>query len=332
MPFTIVRNDITQMKTDAIVNSVSSQPLIGSGVDLGIHRKAGPELLKARQSIGNLVPGQAAITPGFRLSAGHVIHVVCPPWTGGARHEEALLKECCQNALALAEAAGLSSIAFPLLGSGNLGFPRDIAMKTMVRVFSDFLMDHDLDIILVVLDGDSYQLSRKLFKQVETYIEEHLAAETCSLERSFDGVPMPSRQRRNMAPSCAPFRVQENVDWDSVLREKDAGFSETLLSLIEKSGKKNSQVYKKANLDKKLFSKIINNVNYHPSKQTALALAISLELSLPEALDLIGRAGFTLSHSSKFDIILEYFLVNRSYDIFEINEVLFRFDQPLLGS
>ena len=328
MPFQIIRNDITDMQTDAIVNSVSENPEIGQGVDLGIHKKAGPALMEARKALGILKPGDAALTPGFHLPASSVIHVVCPHWIDGFHQETSLLSRCCIRALELARDQGCRSIAFPMLGTGYLGFPRETALHTMTETFEKFLQQNDMEIFLVVFDRESFHLSSLLFSRIASYIEEHLVQRKQYAEADFSDFPMDCRLRRPAAPMPCPDGA---ADWENLLKERDAGFSETLVSLIEKSGRKNSEIYKRANIDKKLFSKIINNVNYHPSRQTALALAIALELSLEQAQDLIGRAGFTLSHSSKFDIILEYFLVNRQYDIFEINEVLFRFDQPLLG-
>lgn len=342
MPFKIVRNDITNMRVDAIVNPGNREPVIGYGVDLGIYQKAGPALLEARRAVGRIEPGEAALTEGFSLPARYVIHTVGTSWQGGDRGETNLLGSCYRKTLALAAEAGCESIAFPLMGAGNLGFPREIAMQIAVRACSEFLMTHDMDISLVVFHREVVQLSEKLFHRVKSYIDECYVRETLE-EESCPGDFAPYmrwEQRCFSVPERMPAEMSQPVedDWETLkslrelLLQKDAGFAQNLVERIEASGRKNSEVYKKANVDKKLFSKIINNVNYHPSKQTALAFAIALELDLPQTLDLIGRAGFTLTHSSKFDIIIEYFIKNRSYDIFEINEVLFRFDQSLLGA
>ena len=349
MPFEIVRNDITCMQVDAIVNTVSCQPIIGYGVDYGIHQKAGPQLLEARKKIGTIQVGECGITPAFELDANYVIHTVCPVWQEGNAQEERLLRSCYDKALSLALANGCSSIAFPLIAAGNLGFPKSTALQIAVNAISSFLMDHEMQIYLVVFAKDAYQLSEKLFRSVASYIDEHyienrlldeygLTAEDAVREQELRHIRrMQSRRRQAermirceaecFAAPCAPAKA----DLEKLLKEADAGFSETLLKLIDRSGKKDSEIYKKANVDRKLFSKIKNNPQYRPSKPTALAFALALELDLQETQDFIGRAGYTLTHSSQFDIIVEYFIVNKNYNIIELDIVLFDYDQPQIG-
>ena len=351
MPFEIVRNDIVTMQVDAIVNTANPRPVIGCGVDTGIHKKAGPELLAARQKIGRIRVGKAAVTPAFGLDARLVIHTVGPVWQGGTHHEEKLLRACYENALKLARKNGCKSIAFPLLSTGTYGFPKDLALQIAVGVFSKFLMTHDMQIYLVVFGQDALILSEKLFRSVKNYIDETYVREKERDEYGFGdrwsreericreqgqaqnrrrldaSAPLPEMEQR----ICAPMQAWAMPrDLETLLEETDAGFSETLLQMIRQQGKKEPQVYKKANIDRKLFSKIRNHPDYKPSKPTALAFALALELDLEETRELIGRAGYALTHSSKFDIIVEYILQN-NYNIFELNEVLFQFDQPLIG-
>ena len=339
MPFEIVRNNIVNMQVDAIVNPASRGVRINAGVDMAIHQKAGPQLLEARRSIGNIAVGEVAITPAFGLDARYVIHAPSPIWFDGTKGEEQLLLKTYNACLQLAIENGCDSIAFPLLASGNHGFPKQKAMQIAVRAFSDFLMEHDLHIYLVVFGNESFKLSEKLVQNVASFIDEHYV-ETYELENRVDYNRRLRQARyveRRLADMeelelpCQSASVCDTSDLNDFLKQKDAGFAVTLVDLIERSGKKNSEIYKKANVDKKLFSKIINNVNYHPSKQTAVAFAIALELDLEQTQDLIGRAGYTLTHSSKFDLIIEFFILNKKYDIFEINEVLFEFDEMLLG-
>ena len=339
MPFEIVRNNIVNMQVDAIVNPASRGVRINAGVDMAIHQKAGPQLLEARRSIGNIAVGDAAITPAFGLDARYVIHAPSPIWFDGAKGEEQLLLKTYNACLQLAIENGCDSIAFPLLASGNHGFPKQKAMQIAVRAFSDFLMEHDLHIYLVVFGNESFALSEKLVQNVASFIDEHYV-ETYELENRVDYnrrlrqacyVERRLADMEELERPCQSASVCDTSDLNDFLQQKDAGFAVTLVDLIERSGKKNSEIYKKANIDKKLFSKIINNVNYHPSKQTAVAFAIALELDLEQTQDLIGRAGYTLTHSSKFDLIIEFFILNKKYDIFEINEVLFEFDEMLLG-
>ncbi len=351
MPFEIIRGDITEIKADAIVNAANPDPVIGSGVDAGIHKKAGPKLLKARKKIGPIAVGQAAVTAAFDLDAKFVIHAVGPVWEGGRFGEEALLRQCYDNALALAAKKRCRSVAFPLLSAGNYGFPKAVALQIAVNAFSAFLMEHEMRIVLVVFDRDAFALSEKLFQSVQSYIDEHYIRQKLQEEYSVADSSNVSRairerrQRRRLEaqvfrsepleedtflPMAAPAAAAP-ASLDEMLQETDAGFSETLLKLIDRAGKKDAEIYKKANIDRKLFSKIRSNPAYKPSKATALAFAVALELDLEETRDFIGRAGYALSHSSKFDIIVEYFILRKNYNVMELNETLFAFDQPLIG-
>ena len=344
MPFEIVRNDITQMTVDAIVNSANPRPVIGLGTDSSIHEKAGPELLAARKKIGPIPVGQAAITPAFRLDARYVIHTVGPVWDGGSYGEEALLRSCYDQSLKLALEYDCQSIAFPLIATNNYGFPRDKALQIAVSAFSEFLLEHEMQIYLVVFDRSSYKLSEKLFHSIASYIDDHYvqswnAAVYGGAERSHQSqlrrrrdleLYRQSSVREEMLP-CAPMPMPKAASLPDFLKQEDAGFTETLLKLIDKTGKKDSQVYKKANLSKQHFSKIRNNPNYKPTKQTAIALALALELDLEQTKDLIGRAGYALSNSSKFDLIIRYFIEQGEYNVVQINMALYEFDQSLLG-
>ena len=350
MPFEIVRNDITNMRVDAIVNSANPRPVVGLGTDSSIHEKAGPELLATRQKIGPISMGQAAITPAFRLHAQYVIHTVGPVWDGGSYGEEALLRSCYDSCLKLALEHDCKSIAFPLIATNNYGFPKDKALQIAVAAFSEFLLEHEMLIYLVVFDRTSFHLSEKLFQSIASYIDDYYVERweetTYGGEREYRQQSI--RRRRDMdlyrtssvcedAAPCAPMSMPmaakpKPASLKDLLSKADAGFTETLLKLIDDSGKKDSEVYKKALLSKQHFSKIRNNPNYKPTKQTAIALALALELDLDATKDLIGRAGYALSNSSKFDLIIRYFIEQKNYNVVEINIALYEFDQSLLGS
>lgn len=329
MPFEIVRNDIVNMKVDAIVNTANPRPIIGAGTDKAVHDKAGARLLLARKEIGDIAIGEAAITPAFDLDANYVIHTAGPIWRDGKSSEEALLASCFKNSLRLAKEKECESIAFPLISTGSYGFPRPLALKIAVREISSFLMENEMQIYLVVFEKQSFELSEKLFKSISSYIDANYVSDKMSLEygtsklRRFDYEEMLLRESSYEITSKIP-------NLDGMLNNLDKGFSETLLYLIDRTGKKDSEIYKKANVDRKLFSKIRNNADYRPSKATAIAFAIALELSMDETDDLLARAGIALSQSNKFDVIVRYFIENKKYDIFELNSVLFEFDQPLI--
>ena len=336
MPLIIVRNDITKMPVDAIVNAAKESLLSGGGVDGCIHRAAGPELLQECRRLGGCKTGEAKITKAYRLPCKYVIHTVGPVWNGGKCGEREQLASCYRTSLALAKEHGCETVAFPLISSGVFGYPKDQALRVAVDTISEFLAENDMTVYLVVFSRAAYQIGNKLFADIASYIDDHYVdAHTDSrrerMRRSFDLQSQPLSVYEDAAPQYASASVASD-NLDDLLAHLDAGFSETLLKLIDRSGKKDAEVYKKANVDRKLFSKIRNNPDYKPSKPTAVAFAIALELSLPETRDLIARAGYALSPSSKFDVIIEYFIMQRDYDIFKINEALFAFDQSLLGA
>ena len=337
MPFEIVRNDIANMRVDAIVNTANPRPVIGWGTDSRIHEAAGPGLLKARQKIGPIAPGSAAVTRAFNLRAKYVIHTVGPVWEGGSYGEEILLRNCYDHALKLALEHNCRSVAFPLISTGNYGFPKDKALRIAISAFSAFLTEQEMMIYLVVFDRDSYRLSEKLFQNVASYIDENYADSHDPLTFRKAREPRAFRTPRREETVCVSEELvfpcaTKAASLEDMLKQEDAGFTETLLKLIDKSGKKDSEVYKKALLTKQHFSKIRNNPNYKPTKPTAIALALALELDLEQTKDLIGRAGYALTNSSKFDLIIRYFIEQGNYNIVEINIVLYEFDQNLLGN
>lgn len=344
MPLLIVRNDITKMPVDAIVNAANESLLGGGGVDGAIHRAAGPELLEECRKLGGCSTGDAKYTKAYRLPSRYVIHTVGPVWHGGSYGERELLVSCYRRSLTLAAELDCSSVAFPLISAGVYGYPKEQAFRVAADTVTEFLQQHDMTVYLVVFDRASFRISSSLFADISAYIDDHYAdahaePETLQQFRRLQSEKQKKRSFRAAVPEDEDERLFINlgapdpsVELDALLTELDAGFSETLLQLIDRSGRKDSEIYKKANVDRKLFSKIRSNPNYRPSKTTAIAFAIALELDLEETRDLIARAGFALSRSSRFDVIIEYFIRRKQYDIFEINEALFAFDQSLLGA
>lgn len=326
MPFTIVRNDISLMQVDAIVNTANPKPLIGGGTDAAIHHRAGPGLLEARRKIGDISVGSAAITKAFNLQAKYVLHTVGPVWQGGTAGEEILLRRCYDQSLNLARKKKCTSVAFPLISAGTYGFPKDRALQIALEAFSAFLMKHEIQIYLVVFDREVYQLSEKLLGSVASYIDENYVEQADFAEQRSQ------RARCAAQLKCAPVMASApSPSLKDLLKKTDAGFAETLLKLIDQTGKKDSEIYRRANLTRQHFSKIRNHPDYRPTKSTALALAVALELDLDQTRDLIGRAGYALTNSSKFDVIVQYFISQKNYDMMEINAALFEFDQSLLG-
>jgi len=332
MPFSIVRQDITKMKVDAIVNATNTELAMGGGVCGAIFEAAGiSELQAACNKLAPIQNAEAVITPGFKLPAKFVIHTAGPVYRGGRNGEDELLRSCYLNSLKRAVENKFESIAFPLISSGIYGYPKAEALHIATETIQSYLEEHDLNIYLVVFDKEAFAVSEQLLGEVKSYIDEHYVAENEFIRyRLLDAEPKSLNEadirRYNMPSKQAP-----TAGIDDLVGNLDEPFSETLLHLIDAKGKTDVEVYKRANLDRKLFSKIRTVKGYMPGKRTVVALAVALELSLKETDDLLERAGYTLSHSQKFDVIMEYFIVNKNYDIFEINEVLFKYDQPLLG-
>lgn len=343
MPLQIVRNDITKMKVDAIVNAANPSLLGGGGVDGCIHRAAGSELLAECRALGGCETGSAKITGAGRLPCKYVIHAVGPRWQDGKHGERDKLISCYRTALELAREHGCETLAFPLISSGIFGYPKDRALRVAVETIGEFLFENDMTVYIVVFDRNAYQISGKLFSEIAEYIDDnyvdaHRDSRRARLQQldSFWNVESPCEESRfesaGLPMCCAPMAAAPlEFSLDDALSQLDESFTQMLLRKIDESGLTDAQVYKKANIDRKLFSKIRNDINYKPSKTTAIAFAVALELSPEETANLLLKAGYALSHSSKFDVIIEYFIRSGNYDIFEINEALFAFDQSLLG-
>lgn len=341
MPLKIVRNDITKMAVDAIVNAANSSLLGGGGVDGCIHAAAGEGLLAECKTLGGCETGSAKITGGYALPCKYVIHAVGPRWQGGMRNEKALLESCYRTSLRLAKEHHCETVAFPLISSGIYGYPKDQALKVAVDVISEFLLENDMTVFIVVFDRAAYQISEKLFTDIAAYIDDRYADERADNRRARSLWSASSTRQstvleetagRPLLGVCASTVLFAEESLDAKLKQLDESFSQMLLRKIDEKGMTDSACYKKANIDRKLFSKIRSDVQYKPSKPTAIAFAIALELSLSETEDLLRKAGFALSHSNKFDLIIEYFISRAKYNIFEINEALFAFDQSLLGA
>ena len=454
MPLHIIRNDITTMAVDAIVNAANSSLLGGGGVDGAIHAAAGPELQEACRALGGCRVGQAKLTKAYRLPCRWVIHTVGPRWRGGLLGERLQLASCYREALALAAENGCETVAFPLISAGTYGYPKDKAMKVALDTIGDFLSQHDMTVYLVLFGQESTALGRKLGAELKEYIDEHYVSEhrPLSNRREREEAPVPDsaafdaalRDQREWESAAVTFRREEEAQesvpaqaprWDEITQslpaqapwedeiaqsvplqspresaadmdlldtgafswptaaegapqakkpekapkadrpalaptsprpastpaaprpkasarppmphaaakqeaielerlfdELDESFQQMLLRKIDESGMTDAQCYKKANIDRKLFSKIRNDVQYKPKKTTAIAFAVALELNMNETEELLRKAGYALSNSRKFDVIIAYFIEHRKYNIYEINETLFYYDQSLLGA
>ena len=341
MPLQIIRQDITKMRVDAIVNTTNEEMIGYSGVDLAIHTIAGAELDAECAKLAPLGLGQAKLSGAYGLPCKYVIHTSGPVWRGGLVGESIILRSCYIESLKLAVKSGCRSIAFPLISSGVYGYPKDQVLKFAIQTITEFLFDHELTVYLCVFDKESYSFSQKLFSDIQEfindeYVDEHDEDFYEAFDDSRDEMPM---AKCIQAPMCADAMMPRKRETSSAagkslreyMKQMDRSFQEMLFDLIDESGMTDVECYKKANVDKRTFSKIKSNKDYKPSKQTVIAFAISLQLDMDTTQELLATAGFTLSRSKVFDKIIRYFIHNGNYDIFEINEALFEFDQQLLG-
>jgi len=340
MPLQIVRHDITKMRVDAIVNTTNEEMKGYSGVDLAVHTVAGVELDAECAKLAPLGLGQAKISGAYNLPCKYVIHTSGPIWNGGLKGESILLKSCYVESLNLAVKNKCRSVAFPLISSGTYGYPKDQVLKFAIQTIQEFLLNHELSVYICVFDKESYSFSQILFEKIQAfidddYVDEHDEEYYDDYEDSHQNcLKMTKCSDAIAAPILAEeeFNSAKGKSLKEYLNEMDRSFQEMLFDLIDESGMSDVECYKKANVDKRTFSKIKSNKDYKPSKQTAIAFAISLQLDIDTTQELLATAGFTLSRSKPFDKIIRYFIHNKNYDIFEINEALFEFDQTLLGS
>ena len=356
MSFQIIRNDITKVEADAIVNTANPRPVVGGGTDWAIHTAAGPELLEARKRIGGIEVGRSVATPAFGLPAKYVLHTVSPAWIDGRHREEELLRKAYDAALQLADELGCKSVAFPLMAAGTYGFPHDLALSVAIRAFTDFLLEHEMKIELVLFNARAFGMAGSLFDDLKSYVDDNYVSERHEEEYWIDSHPLTNapggasrRAARPKLPRMSRRREEEDAacgsallsvpaeapmacapSLEDILKQHEKTFSEYLLDLLKERDGKDSEVYKRAEVSKQLFSKILNNKEYQPTKSTAIQLAVGLELDLAQTQKLLEKAGFALTRSSKADLVVEYCIRHKLYSITFINEALYDCGLPLL--
>ena len=343
MPFKIVRNDITKVKADVIVNTANPNPICASGTDLAIYEAAGKEqLLAERAGIGKIARGDIAVTGAYNLKAKYIIHTVGPVWTDGKHHEFEILENCYRKSLQKALKLECESIAFPLISTGVYGFPKDKALQIAVSVFSQFLTENEMEIILVVFDKRSFQLSGQIVGDIDSYIDANYVREIHRKEYPIrsrrstrikelaeeDNYPLEEMTNTGMTELFMPL---ENISLEDQLANIGASFHDKLFELIDEAHLDNKDVWKRANLDRKHFSKIQCDQNYHPKKKTVMALCIALQLDLEQSKDLLARADWAFSPSSKVDLIVQKAIINKQYNIMQLNVTLFKYTNEILG-
>ena len=346
MPFKIIRDDITKVKADAIVNPVNPEVSIGGGVESAIYEAAGKEkLLEARKELGRLHPGKVGVTEAFNLDAKYIVHVSGLYWKGGNSFEARCLEECYEKALKAALDKGCKSIAFPLLATGTYGFPKDIGLDVAVSAFTEFLEEYEMDITLVVFGNDAVNVSGKLAYEVRSFVDDKYVKEALEAEykedRNIERYALPN-ERFHLLLKEETYDVPDGACTKDTFSAKQPGsleaalkniykesFEKHLQQLINKKGLKNSEVYAAANISKQYFSKLLKG-QVKPSKDKMLALAVGLRLNMDEVVDFLRIAGYALSPISQTDTVVEYFIRKQEYNVLKINIVLFDYGlEPL---
>ena len=295
MPFRIIRTDITKVTADIIVNITNSEPYIGLGSELVIYRGAGEEkLLKERKKIGEISEGNIAITDAFELNAQYIIHTVGPCWKDKDKRGFETLEKCYKKCLDKAVELKCKSIAFPLIATGRGGFPKDQALEIAVSSFRNSLFKNDMEIILVIYDDKSFQLSKKILNKINKYIE---------INHRINGFDF--RKNQNF--------LKENLNHVTL------SFQKKLLELIRISGMNDKDICRMANIDSKIFNRIKKRTTYYPKKKMVMSLCIGLKLNLEQSKDLLMSAKYEFNSSSKFDLIVQNAIENKEYDILKLN-------------
>ena len=327
MAFRIIREDITRVKADAIVNTANPHPVIGGGTDTAIYEAAGKEqLLNARKVIGEIEPGEAIETPAFNLNAKYIIHTVTPIWRGGNNNEFDTLKNAYKNSMELAKKLKCKSIAFPLMATGSNGFPKDKALQIALSTIQEFLIDNEMKVILVVFDQKAFVLSGKLTNKIKAYIDENYVGQANEREYKYRN-RFHSTARYNEIEEeydgAVCFSQEETVKLASIAIEPiDKTFQEKLFEIIDARGLQGKDVYKNY-ISKQVYSKLQSDKYYQPSKTTALALCLSLHLNVDKTEELLKSAGYVLSPSSLSDMIIKACIVNKEYNLVIIDTYLF---------
>ncbi|MBR1797300.1 MAG: O-acetyl-ADP-ribose deacetylase [Clostridiales bacterium] len=336
MSLLLIQGDITKLECDAIVNAANNSLLGGGGVDGAIHRAAGPKLLEECRALRGCDTGDAKLTAGYELKAKFVIHTVGPVWHGGAHGEEKLLRSCYSRSLKLAYDHNCESVAFPMISAGVYGYPFDQALEVAVSSISAFLneCDRDMTVYIVIFSRRDFRMDKNFFGSVRDFIDSRSAPKrfqgSFGFTRNAGAAPMASsamlRCEAISDDACEDSSIEEFIR-----TRIDESFTQMLLRLIDEKGMSDVETYKRANIDRKLFSKIRSNMNYHPKKNTVLGFAIALRLDINETADLLMKAGYALSDSSRSDLVVEYFITNEIYDVNKVNQVLFAMDQEIIG-
>ena len=334
MPLEISRNDIRNLNVDAVVNPTDCFLSGSGGTDKIIHEAAGKQLEERLQTVFKLEPGQCIITDSYEMdNCRYIIHTCGPIYQDGNHNEEQVLRLCYRNALSLAKHNNLESIGFPLISSGTFGFPKGRALRIASDTITEFLMDNEMNVYLLVYDNEAFDHANKLYSNIKDYLKKQFKKNQAQnyVSNLLTSVMAGKDAMSDYDDEGEVFEYRKAYEDSSMKFVPDESFSECLIRMIDERGMLDPEVYKRANIDRKHFNHIKNDKHYRPKKETAVALAIGMKLNIKETNTLLERAGFVLSNSSVFDLIIKYCIEHGIYDIYQINEILFEEDQKTLG-